>query len=681
MCARVFRGLRAHSGRPRRLRRAVESLWLPPCRTRPPEGARAALSGLVLAILVLPVLPSGSARAQATSAPTGEQAAPNAPAPSPASAPAPASASASASADPLALIPADPDADRHRPGRSARRSSIPAVDPTAVRPIQLQDLYGCVSQAAGAPPDMSPCAPPIPDRWRLAGMLGLVHPRLTDPYNQNPLKGDIPLPGTADWFFIGGLVSDTVLEPRSFPTPTGVETSSRSGENDPFGRSDSLLFSQTWLASAELVKGSTAFKPPELDFKVTLGFNVNYATSPELQVLNIKSTAGATRLDGGVGVQELFVEKHLRNVSDRYDFDSLRVGVQPFSTDFRGFLFQDDQPGVRLFGDRDGNRWQYNLAVFDRLQKDVNSGLNQITLPRADYVFVANLYRQDLPGPGFTSQVTMVYNMNREGSSVAYDANGFVIRPALLGDGRGRDYDVAYLGYNGDGHIDRLNLTVSSYYAFGQDRTDQITGKDARISAFFLAAEPSVDFSYIRVRASALYASGDSHPNGGTETGFDAIQEDPQFAGSDTSYWIRQGIPFIGGGQSVGLVGRNGLLPDLRTSLVDGQSNFINPGLVLLGLGTDADVLPQLRISANINHLDFANTASLEFFRHQGGISPDIGWDVSASTIYRPQLTQNLVLRVSAAALVPSNGFSALFTNAQRQSLYYSVLLNAVLTY
>ena len=203
------------------------------------------------------------------------------------------------------------------------------------------------------------------------------------------------------------------------------------------------------------------------------------------------------------------MEKHLRNVSERYDFDSLRVGIQPFSADFRGFLFQDDQPGVRLFGDRDGNRWQYNLAVFDRLEKDTNSGLNDITDPRKDYVFVANLYRQDLPRPGFTSQATVVYNMNREQNESTYDTNGFPVRPALLGDGRGRDYDVVYLGYNGDGRFGRMNLTVSGYYALGQDRDNQITGHAGDISAFFLAAEPSMDFSFLRVRGSALYASGD----------------------------------------------------------------------------------------------------------------------------------------------------------------------------
>jgi hypothetical protein len=588
--------------------------------------------------------------------------------------------SASPDQDPLAPVAADPEEERHRPGRAAQTSPSVPIDPTAVIPTQLQDLYGCVPELAGQP-DTSPCTPPVSDRWRLAGQLGLVHPRLSDPYNQNVLKGDIPIFGTRDWFFVGGLVSDTDLEPRSFPVPTGTATSNRAGENDPFGRSDSLLFSQTFLASAEFVRGSTAFKPQELDFKVTLGFNINYATSPELQVLNVKSTKGDTRTDGFVGVQELFVEKHLRNVSERYDFDSLRIGIQPFNADFRGFLFQDDQPGIRLFGDRDGNRWQYNLAVFDRLEKDTNSGLNDITDPRKDYVFVANLYRQDLPRPGFTSQATIVYNMNRERNEFTYDTNGFPVRPALLGDGRGRDYDVVYLGYNGDGHFGRMNLTVSGYYAAGQDRDNQITGRPGQISAYFLAAEPSMDFSFIRVRGSALYASGDRKADDSHEGGFDAILENPQFAGSDTSYWIRQGIPFIGGGQAVSLVGENGLLPDLRTSKIEGQSNFINPGVILLGIGADADIRPEWRVSANFNHLDFADTSTLEFFRHQGEIGQDIGWDLSLSTIYRPWFTQNIVLRLSGAALLPGDGFQALFANSDRRDVYYSVQLNAVLTY
>ena len=58
----------------------------------------------------------------------------------------------------------------------------------------------------------------------------------------------------------------------------------------------------------------------------------------------------------------------------------------------------------------------------------------------------------------------------------------------------------------------------------------------------------------------ALYASGDSDPYDNIETGFDAIFENPIFAGADTSYWIRQSIPFAGGGRAIAINGRNGIL-------------------------------------------------------------------------------------------------------------------------
>ena len=130
-----------------------------------------------------------------------------------------------------------------------------------------------------------------------------------------------------------------------------------------------------------------------------------------------------------MGVQALFVDKHLRNVSDRYDFDSIRVGIQPFSSDFRGFLFQDSQLGIRLFGTRNNNVFQYNLAWFRRLEKDTNSGLNDVTQDlRDDDVFIANVYWQDFLKLGLFSQGTVIHNRNREGGQFEYDKNGFILR-------------------------------------------------------------------------------------------------------------------------------------------------------------------------------------------------------------------------------------------------------------
>ena len=87
--------------------------------------------------------------------------------------------------------------------------------------------------------------------------------------------------------------------------------------------------------------------------------------------------------------------------------------------------------------------------------------------------------------------------------------------------------------------------------------------------------------------------------------------ENPQFAGADTSYFIRQAVPLIGGGR-VALATRNGVLNNLRSSKEQGQSNFTNPGVLMAGLGVDMDVLPTLRVSLNANSLYFDDTAVLE---------------------------------------------------------------------
>jgi hypothetical protein len=464
--------------------------------------------------------------------------------------------------------PMAPQAVRRRPGQEEAETAprLVPVDPNAVAPPGLREIEAC--ESGHGDDHLRPCAISIPDRWRLAEILNFVKPRWWDPYNQNTLKGDRPIPFLgAHWFFVGAAISDTVIEPRSFPTPMGVQTTDRAGSLDVFGDANSLLLSQTFIASAALIEGSTAFKPQDIELRVTVAGNINYAEVEERRILYVRPEEGTDRTDGFFGVQELFVEKHLRNVSTRYDFDSLRVGIQPFSSNFRGFLFQDNQLGVRLFGTRNNNRVQYNLAAFARIEKDTNSGLNDISDDlRQDYAFLANVYRQDTPVPGLTSQLIAVFNMNRESGDIEEDTNGFPVRPALIGKLRPREYDVGYVGYNVDGRLGRLNLTASAYYAYGEDYNNTFNGEESVIRAYFVAAEPSVDFDWIRVRGSALFASGDDNPWDDVEEGFDAIFKNPQFAGADTSYWIRQSIPFAGGGRAVGLNGPNGVLPSLRSS-------------------------------------------------------------------------------------------------------------------
>ena len=535
---------------------------------------------------------------------------------------------------------------------------------------------------------------PVPDRWRIMRALGVRSPWY-DPYNPNVLKGDLPITGDSwfresfpdlarkispEWFLNLGLVSDTLVEARRLPTPVGAQTSLSAGAVDVFGQGRQSTVAQTIVASIALIKGDTTFKPPDYELRLVPAFNFNRSRVEELRALRVDPREGRTREDNHAGLQEAFADVHLRNVSPRYDFDSVRVGIQPFTSDFRGFLFNDVPLGVRLFGTRDNNLWQYNLAWFRRLEKDTNSGLNDLRArPRSDDIFVANAYRQDFPRPGFTSQATLVVDVNREGHGQFYNANGFLERPAVLGDGRPHDYKVAYLGYSGDGHFGRWNLATSIYLALGRDERHPLAQRPQSIRAGFAAAELSRDFSWVRIRLSALLQSGDKDPFDDKSTGFDAILENPQFAGADTSFWIRQGVPLIGGG-GVALSGRNGVLASLRSSKDQGQSNFVNPGLALAGVGADADLTPQVRLIGNLSYLRFQNTAVLGVLRNQAPPSREIGWDVSAAVQWRPFMSQNLVLNASAAALAPGKGLKQLY-DENRRGPQYSVLVNVIATF
>ena len=350
---------------------------------------------------------------------------------------------------------------------------------------------------------------PVPDRWRIVDTLGYKE-NWWDPYNRNFWKGDKPL--YDDWFFSTTITSDTIVEKRDVPTPIGASSTQNPGGLDIFGNSQQDVFAETLAMEFVYYKGDTTFRPPDYEFRFIPVFNYNRVELEEVQGVNADPNDGTTRYDNHVGIQGAFFDYHIRNLSDQYDFDSVRIGIQPFTADFRGFLFQDSPFGIRLFGTRDNNIFQYNLAWFRRLEKDTNSGLNDTSKSmREDDIFVANLYWQDTPVLGFTSQFTLLHNRNNE-DEPAYDNNDFIVRPASLGREVGRKYQATYFGYNGDGHFGRLNVSTSNYMVVGEEDGSVFRKEKTAIEAYFTATELSMDFDWIRVRGAFIHASGDSDP-------------------------------------------------------------------------------------------------------------------------------------------------------------------------
>ena len=516
---------------------------------------------------------------------------------------------------------------------------------------------------------------PIEDRWRIGtptwDRYGKGHPPVDDypfvqgawwdPYNQNVLKGDYPIAGQ-DVFMRLGFRTTNLVEYRQTPIPTTpTEATQNPGEFEFFGNPNQFLFAQYNSASIDLFKGDSVFRPIDWRFKVNLIFNQNYLKVYELGVVSPDVTDGTNRHRTFWSLEEWFYESKIADTSPNYDFVSVRAGSQFFSSDFRGFIFADTNRAVRLFGNRLSNQDQYNVIWFDQTEKDTNSFLNTFD-DRHQNTLIANYYRNDFVFPGYNTQVSFHYN--RDQASTKFDDNGFLVRPDPVGVYAPHQVDAYYLGWSGNGHINRYNVSHAAYYVTGRDELNPLAGLPQDIHAFMGALELSYDRDWARFRCSYFYASGDADPNDSQANGFDAIFDNPNFAGGEFSYWNRQQIKLFG----VNLVQRQSLIPNLRSSKFQGQTNFVNPGIQLVNFGFDADLTTKFKWINNANYLWFNQTESLEVYTFQEKVRNEIGLDLSSGVEYRPLLNNNILIVGGISGLLVGNGFRDLY-----QPLYGSV--------
>jgi hypothetical protein len=522
------------------------------------------------------------------------------------------------------------------------------------------------------------------DRWELPqpsyrrypapGEYIYTQPHWYDPYNRNRWKGDEPI-----WPEVFGQQvflnftgsAETFVDGRRVPTPSGV-TTAQPGSAGFFGNGDQFFLDQTFRFSFDLFHGDTSFKPADWRIRVTPEASLNYLNVQELGIVSPDVRKGTTRFDDHLGLQEAFFEYKLHDLSPNYDFVSVRAGIQQFNADFRGFLFVDEQPGLRVFGDLHSDRIEYNAAYFNFLEKNTNSGLN--TFERRDQQLVlANIYLQDFFFPGYTAEFVGAWN--KDDPSIHYDDNGFLVRPAPIGNvinqGVGaipHGIRVGYFGWLGSGHVKRLNLTHAFYEAAGEDTFNPIAGRRVTVNAQMAAVELSLDRDWIRYRVSTFYASGDANPRDDRAHGFDSIVDLPNFAGGLFSFWNREAIRLTGTG--IALTQEGSLLPNMRSSKEEGQANFVNPGIFLVNAGTDIEITPKLKGFANFNFLRFMRTEPIEYLLFQSPIHHTIGEDLGMGVEYRPPLSENLVLTGGASMLQPGQGFRDIYTGRTQFSVF-----------
>lgn len=558
---------------------------------------------------------------------------------------------------------------------------------------------------------------PKPDRWRYGFPEDTRHEhgRGRDPYHQNVLKGDYPIKGNS-LFLTMTLSSDTVTVGRRVPSPSNF-SAARPGSRDFFGRGEQFFNTTQWRASFSLFKGDTVFTPVDWEIKVTPTFNINYLHTEELGIVNIDVREGRTRFDGrGFSLQEAYFEKKLSDnprlfpfigrkgdgrSSPAYDFSSVRAGIQRFTSDFRGFIFSDEEPGVRLFGTMGRNQYQYNVAWFYMLEKDTNSGLNTFK-SRHQNVYIANLIKQDFLFKGWNAAVSVHYNNDRAGQNdnefggnFKFNENGFLVRPAAIGDATPHSLNVAYLGTSSDGHIGRINVSHAFYWALGHDSHDPIAGRPVHVNAQMAGLELSVDRDWIRPKATFFWSSGDKFPRDSVARGFDSIFDNVNFAGGGggflvnptntqqdrvlinplpppaISFWNRESIRLTS--TNVALQQPGSLVPSLRSSKEQGQASYVNPGIYIYSAGADAKLTPKLLGTINFSYLRFHRTEPLQLALFQNTIRNEIGFDYSFGAQYRPYLNEQFIVLGAFSVLVPGQGLKDIYTSPTIYSGFVAV--------
>ncbi len=600
--------------------------------------------------------------------------------------------------------PREKDADSEEQASQEK----PAADPPEVVPIPIpipikaapeptveqapiDPPLGFAGRSRVAPRDWQTDNPflPIEDRWRVGfpdwDRYGKGHPLLDDypyqrgawwdPFNQNVLKGDYPILGQNIFLEVTG-TTQAFFELRQTPTSnTPFETTANPNSADFFGSPNQFAYSQNVFLSFDLFRGDAAFRPVDWRLKLTPAFNINSLQVDELGVVSPDVLRGTARTRTFIALQEWFFESKLADLSPDYDFLSIRLGSQPFTSDFRGFIFSDVNRGVRLFGNNFSNRDLFNLVWFSQQEKDTNSQLNTFR-DRHQQVVIANYYRQDFIWPGYTAQWSMHYN--HDSPTFKFDNNGFLVRPDPVGVFQPHTVDVVYLGWTGDGHINRINVNHAFYWALGHDSHNPLANQGTRINAQMAALELSIDFDWMRFRTSYFWSSGDRDISNARATGFDSILDNPQFAGGEFTYWQRQQLRLFG----VNLVNNRSLVPDLRASKIQGQSNFVNPGLHLANFGVDMEITPRFRLVNNANVLWFDSINPLQQFVYQGHLNKFIGVDLSTGLEYRPLLSNNVIFKAGLAALLPGQGIRDLFDRLDRSNRgFMAGFVEAVLTY
>ena len=488
----------------------------------------------------------------------------------------------------------------------------------AVAPVSPATAQPTTTQAQKPAPVTPLDIEPALNRWRLMEPLGVgerARNPLYDPYNPNVVKGDYPLLG--DKVF---LATTAVLDAfGDFKSNLDFTKRIRNVFFDEHNEVGQL----TGTLAIEIFHGDTVFQPKDWAVRVT----------PIVRWRCGDRNAISQGCGEDIRVLEAFGEAKLFEVGPNFDATSARLGLQIFNSDFQGFIYNDVQPGGRVFSELSRNQFKLNLAAFDRLNKEKLSGLNEFKR-REHQVAVASLQWDDFLMPGFNVLPNVVVSID---------------------DKLNRTLEAYYVGVATNGRLGRFNVNSAVYYVFGETADNTPNRRRQDINAGMVFAQAAYPIAFVAPRLAVAWATGDHDPNDKHATGFDSVFDNVAFGGGQFSYLFGEKVQL----GNTTLFRGNSIFPSLRAA--NATSQFVNPGILAVNPGLDVAVTPKTLFEVNFNYARFDNTSSLTRLAGNRSVAKDIGYEMNAGLTYRPFLNEQVILFAGGGVLFPAQGLRDLF--------------------
>jgi hypothetical protein len=310
---------------------------------------------------------------------------------------------------------------------------------------------------------------------------------------------------------------------------------------------------------------------------------------------------------------------------------------------------------------------QYNLVYFSQREKDTYSDLNMFDARHRTSSSQMSFGRTSSGKATLRSSAPRQLRLRR----THYDKNGFLTRPQILGTVPDETNffvptaacavttcALSISGGPATGHIGRLNITHAFYQVFGEDEFNGLAGRRVDINAQMAALELSYDRDWIRLKLSAFMPAATAIPPIAPRAA--STRSSTILCLSAARSVVRS--PRLQPRRHCGELEAARLpCPEPAHEQDEGQSNFVNPGVLIVGLGTDIDVTPKLKAFANLNYICFAETKPIEVALQTNKARRELGLDASLGFKFRPLLTDNIILAAGVGFffLAPVTGTSS----------------------